>query len=410
MSILESHFVPNPVGVQLRVSEEDDLHKRDGSDFNSMSGEDQLVEGDDLIGHDECITAIAYSPDGTMLATASTCKDICIWNLAERSLFWVYEYLTAEVRSLLFSPNGQMLAGTMADESGKAVTFILCLAQPEVERFFRRYEHPSAAEFLFQSKPSACFEQFSPDNKFFVYGSDSSVGMVQLGNNGHEQLQIMELLPNSTLETILPFTPDSRYARFVYQIDDDMPMVMRVVDVWTGDIDTVNLSLGSSDQYAPVGSPDGLRIAGPAPYGPGFQICDAMTGLEIAGPFVAHYGILNGLCFSPDGGRIVDCSEDGSFIVWDAYTGEKIWEPLVRVDEAIGGMTSICYSPRGDYLVGGFFTTLAIWDAQSGEIVSGHPLVHKMFSFDTDSLTHHGGRACDALRTGVEFHHVGRSW
>jgi len=179
--------------------------------------------------------------------------------------------------------------------------------------------------------------------------------------------------------------------------------------MWTGGVDTVRLSLGPSDQYAPVGSSDGLRIAGPAPYGPGFQICDAMTGLGIAGPFVAHSDILNGLCFSPDGSRIVDCSDDGSFIVWDAYTGEKIWEPLVRMDEAVGGMTSICYSPRGDYLVGGFFDTLVIWDAQSGEIVSGHSLVHKMFSPDAESLTHHGGCVCNALRTGVGLHHIDRS-
>lgn len=68
-----------------------------------------------LTGHAAAINDIAYSPDGTKIVTASTDKNVTVWDVATcRALFTIQAY-EASVKTALFSPDGRELATASED-------------------------------------------------------------------------------------------------------------------------------------------------------------------------------------------------------------------------------------------------------------------------------------------------------
>jgi WD40 repeat protein len=75
-----------------------------------------------LKGHVETVCAVAFSPDGETLASASVDRTVKLWNVQTRTL---KQMLTHEgkVRALAFSPDGKMLVsggGENEERGGRA--------------------------------------------------------------------------------------------------------------------------------------------------------------------------------------------------------------------------------------------------------------------------------------------------
>ncbi|KAF8147894.1 hypothetical protein B0H34DRAFT_628105, partial [Crassisporium funariophilum] len=51
------------------------------------------------------------------------------------------------------------------------------------------------------------------------------------------------------------------------------------------------------------------------------RVWDARTGDTVAGPLEGHTSLVKSVAFSPDGARIVSCSDDRTIRVWDARNG-----------------------------------------------------------------------------------------
>jgi WD40 repeat protein len=65
------------------------------------------------------------------------------------------------------------------------------------------------------------------------------------------------------------------------------------------------------------------------------------------------------LVFSPDGNYLLSASTDGTAILWDA----KTWEKIRIVARHDGEITSMAFSPNGKFIVtGGGDKTIRIWD------------------------------------------------
>src|SRR5690606_30915488 len=69
-----------------------------------------------LAGHSGQVNALAFSPDGALLASASEDNSVRLWNPADGSAVATLSGHTAAVNALAFSPDGTTLAS--ADSSG----------------------------------------------------------------------------------------------------------------------------------------------------------------------------------------------------------------------------------------------------------------------------------------------------
>ena len=77
-----------------------------------------------------------------------------------------------------------------------------------------------------------------------------------------------------------------------------------------------------------------------------------------------HTGSVISVSYSPDGKRIVSCSDEDTVRLWDAETGEEMLTLKGHTDE----VESVSFSPDGKRVVsGGRDDTLKLWDAETGQ-------------------------------------------
>ncbi|WP_406697894.1 protein kinase [Singulisphaera sp. Ch08] len=106
------------------------------------------------------------------------------------------------------------------------------------------------------------------------------------------------------------------------------------------------------------------------------------TGLDFR-----HDGFVRAVIFSPDGRKLLSASQDKTARLWDAQTGSPVGVPMPHGDS----VEAVAFSPDGRYaLTGSYDGTARLWDAQSGAPASP-PLRHKdrvtAVAFNSDGHT-----------------------
>ena len=72
-----------------------------------------------LMGHTNQVYGVAFSPDGTLLATASLDKTARLWNTATGAPVMTVADCDAEVYGVAFEPNGSLLATASRDKTAR---------------------------------------------------------------------------------------------------------------------------------------------------------------------------------------------------------------------------------------------------------------------------------------------------
>jgi WD40 repeat protein len=79
---------------------------------------------------------------------------------------------------------------------------------------------------------------------------------------------------------------------------------------------------------------------------------------------------MQGLEFTPDGSAILSGSNDGILILWDAHTGQIIYQIDTGLDEGSGSLREIVISPDGLTAISGIENSeVLLWDLSIGELI-----------------------------------------
>jgi WD40 repeat protein/DNA-binding SARP family transcriptional activator len=297
----------SPDGTRLATAGMDGTAKV----FDAVTGNEILT----LSGHTDSIFGLAYSPDGTRLATASHDRSVKVWDAATGELLMtlrkpghgdgIYGRIYPGILDVAFSPDGTRLASAGAD--GTAVVWDALTGQEVLT--------------LPSSNGLAIVDlAFNPEGTHLITTSDGNSVLkisptARMWNLATGQLVFSIPDQNSFL---MGLTVNNDGSRFLTGAGDG---VLRVWDSKTGKellalpghTGTIgDITFSANGEYIATASADGTAI-----------LWDAGTGKEFL-TLTGHTGWVSGVSFSPDGTRLATSSQDGTVRVYSLQIEDLI--------------------------------------------------------------------------------------
>jgi WD40 repeat protein len=307
-----------------------------------------------LLGHDDAVQHIAFSPGGERVVTSSDDNTARIWRIDSGEAAHVLKGHTAGVSSAVFAPDGKRVLTASADSTAR----IWDADTGKQLVLFSGHVHPLKRAL------------FSPDGERVLTVSQNTARIWNARSG-----EVLHILDQHAAEVVCAtFSP--RGDRVVTGSADSTAIIW---DTGTGAAAS-KLSGPEGSIHDVAYSPDGGRIA--TAWADDAHIWDAATGAEVTLMQGHEFGIYS-LAWTPDGERLATASEDFTARVWDARTGRQL-HVLPHRHKVI----HLEISPDGAFLLTASYDKSArIWDLRSGALVSelrGHaaPLVHAAFSPD----------------------------
>ncbi len=296
---------------------------------------DALQRVQTLSGHTATINDIAFSPDGTQLASASDDITTRLSDVATGETEWTLEGQLTQVRSVAFSPDGNTVLTT--GFTGTAFLWDV-----------RSRTRGRSIEAL------AAFNDgvFSPDGEAIALAiGDGSVRLYALDTldvvqtlTAPDTLQITAIAYHHDGDSIAGGTGFPSDSVLVWDIDSG-----EVVSEWTAHTSTV---------YGVAYSPDGARLASVGGDGQ-LIVWDVESGEAIFTVEAAHGGGAFDVAYSPDGVVLATVGFDGALRLWDSSDGTALAE--VIADDA-RSLLAVAFSPDGGTIAtAGEAATVDLW-------------------------------------------------
>ena len=307
------------------------------------------------------VDSVAFSPDGTKLAWADR-----LWDVETRQQLDIFQ--DDRWFEMAFSPNGKLLAGTGISTVDRTRAGVIKIYDVETGRRINTLTATQRTQWNDASKRVSSIA-FSPDGRLLASGSADD-GTIRLWNveTGQNTATFAVKSEDGSSRLSVVFSPDGT------KLAVGSAEGVKLLEVPTGKhiytrqhIDVGELEFLSA-VFSVAFSPDGRKLASVS--WDGVKLWDVETGDNLT-TLQGHTRTVESVAFSPDG---LTCAANsvGGIQVWEVATGRT----LITFGGPPNFVTSFAYSPDGMRLATGTADarnaehTVKLWDAETGDNIT----------------------------------------
>lgn len=292
----------------------------------------------ELSGHKGLVVALAYSPDGRTLASASADGTARLWDLATGKLTATLQSPAARAYCVAFAPGGESLAVGYGGQTGGGVAQIWDVGHAKRTATWQAHARMTRGIAFHSHQTVLVTGGQSPDVRLW-WASDSPVEMVKGVFPANRGMPTAALVFNSSGKRLAAIS-----------------IRPAAISVWSfADLQHYRSSQYFSDWgYSVCFHPDDDRLAA------GLEGAVALWDPADYRPptiWPAHAGAVLGVAFTPDGRTLLTGGADGLV---------KLWDPAGRLrhtfDWKVGDVGAVAFAPDGLTAAAGGDGTILVWD------------------------------------------------
>ena len=283
--------------------------------------------------HSNRVNALAFSPDGRLLVSGGTDRQIRLWDLASRQPVAAFQYADY-IMAVAFSPDGRLIA--CADEFApvKLLTVPELNERSVLDHSARVLAFSEGGQDLYTAR-SGVVRRWDVESGRTTWQSSSNDAFTMVGVNRQVAL--------SSDGVMLASGSFDRGVR-VWDARSATPLA---TFPRKGDAFLFRMAFSPDGKVLGTGHTDGaVRL---------WSLSDQRLLHTLAG----HLSWITALAFSPDGRRLASASYDHAIVLWDTATGQKLDWLKGHEDE----INALVFSPDGNRLASGSKDqTIRFWD------------------------------------------------